>query len=138
MKMPGKTFKTPRMARAEAVGSVGQLLAPVRGMSRSTHLTIAIAIGFVTAIPFFNGPASGQATHARLSPEARLVAIRRAQVWTPTKVSAMDLKAGPQGAGALAPNATVTCDYVEKKMDGRSPKFTCRAASGAARKIPQR
>jgi hypothetical protein len=94
-------------------------------MNRTTHVTVAIVVGFVAAVPFFNSPASGQSSNARLSPEARLVAIRRAQVWTPTKVSAMNLKAGPQGPGALAPNATVTCDYVEKKMDGRSPKFTC-------------
>jgi hypothetical protein len=75
-----------------------------------------------------NGPAVGQSHHARLSSEARLVAIRRAQVWSPTNVPSMDLKAGPQGPGAFAPNQTVTCDYVEKKMTGRSPKFTCKLA----------
>jgi hypothetical protein len=100
-------------------------------MSRTTHFTIPlIAIGFVAAIPLLNGPAAGQSTsnHKFLSPEARLVAIRRAQVWKATTVQAMDLKAGPQGPGAFAPNATVTCDYVEKKMGGRSPKFTCKLA----------
>ena len=96
-------------------------------MDRKPHLTIAvIAIGFIATVPLFNGRASGQSDHVLLSPKARLVAIRRAQVWTPTNVSAMDLKAGPQGPGAFAPNDTVTCDYVEKRMDGRSPKFTCR------------
>lgn len=74
-----------------------------------------------------NGPVAGELQHARLPPEARLVAIRRAQVWMPTNVPSMNLKAGPQGPGAFAPNETVTCDYVEKKMNGRSPKFTCRA-----------
>jgi hypothetical protein len=37
----------------------------------------------------------------------------------------MDLKAGPQQPRAFAAGQTVSCDYVEKKMSGRSPKFTC-------------
>lgn len=57
--------------------------------------------------------------------EARLSAIRRAHVWAPTAVASMDLVAGPTGPGAFAPNATVTCDYVDKKASGHSPKFTC-------------
>lgn len=56
----------------------------------------------------------------------RLDAIKRAQVWTKTNVSAMDIKAGPAGEGAFAPDATVNCEYVDKKMSGRSPKFTCK------------
>ena len=70
-----------------------------------------------------------------MSSEARLVAIRRAQVWTPTDVAAMDLKIGPHGPGAIARNDTVACDYVEKTMDGRSPKFTCRLAPNDEVKI---
>jgi len=58
--------------------------------------------------------------------EVRLDAIRRAQVWTKTNVSAMDIKTGPTGPGAFPVDATVTCEYVEKKMTGRSPKFTCK------------
>lgn len=57
--------------------------------------------------------------------EMRLAAIRRAHVWAPTEVASMDLMAGPSDPGAFPPNATVTCDYVDKKMGGRSPKFTC-------------
>ena len=37
----------------------------------------------------------------------------------------MNLRAGPQGPGAFAPNETVRCDYLDKKASGRSPKFTC-------------
>ena len=37
----------------------------------------------------------------------------------------MDLRAGPQGPGAIQPNETVTCDWVDKKMTGNSPKFDC-------------
>ena len=99
-------------------------------MNRTTHFTVALYVmGLLALAPLFNGRASGESDHhASLSPEARLVAMRRAQVWTATKVAAMDLKAGPQGPGAFAPNATVTCDYVEKKMSGHSPKFTCKLA----------
>ena len=55
----------------------------------------------------------------------RLAAIREAQVWKPTRVPSMNLRSGPQGPGAFAPNETVTCDYRDKKRSGRSPKFTC-------------
>src|SRR5687768_2511002 len=64
--------------------------------------------------------------HGSKSGNVRMDAIRRAQVWTKTNVSAMDIKTGPTGPGAFAPDATVTCEYVEKKMTGRSPKFTCK------------
>jgi hypothetical protein len=37
----------------------------------------------------------------------------------------MDVKAGPPGAGAFTPGETVTCNYVDKRMKGRSPKFAC-------------
>ena len=47
----------------------------------------------------------------------------------------MDLKAGPRGKGAFAPNETVTCDYVRKVMKGRSPKFTCRISEGDEVKV---
>lgn len=72
---------------------------------------------------------------ARLSPEARLVAIRRAQVWKPTSVASMDLVAGPQGKGAFVPGATVTCDFHLKDMSGRSPKFSCILGDGDEVKV---
>src|SRR5713226_2370215 len=61
-----------------------------------------------------------------LTEETRRAFIRRAQVWTPANIPAMDLRAGPQGPGALPPNALVTCDYVEKaELPGTSRKFDC-------------
>jgi hypothetical protein len=44
----------------------------------------------------------------------RLAFIRQAQVWTPTQVADMDLRAGPQGAGAFEPNEAVECDYLKE------------------------
>src|SRR5215471_13539913 len=68
---------------------------------------------------------------AQLPPERavsksdRLSDISRAKIWTATNVAMMDLRAGPGGTGALPPFAHVTCDYVDKKVSGSSPKFTC-------------
>ncbi len=58
-------------------------------------------------------------------PDVRRAAIQHAQVWSATDVASMDLRTGPTGRGAFAPDAPVTCTYVEKKMNGNSPKFTC-------------
>jgi hypothetical protein len=83
-----------------------------------------IACGLASA-----GLANGvgdEAKSGRVSPAARLVAIRRAQVWSPTNVAMMDMTAGPQGPGAFAPNETVACEYVDQKETGASPKFHCR------------
>jgi hypothetical protein len=66
---------------------------------------------------------------------ARLAFIRQAQVWAPTDVSAMDLRAGPQGAGAFRPNEAVTCVYVEKKLPGTTQKFDCDLGDGDVVKV---
>src|SRR5918995_3182244 len=44
----------------------------------------------------------------------RSALIVRAQVWSPTNIPSMDLKAGPRGPGSFAPGQTVQCDYLEK------------------------
>ena len=56
---------------------------------------------------------------------ARFAFIQKAQVWAPTNVAEMDLRAGPQGPGAFQPNEAVTCRYVETKLSGTTPKFEC-------------
>ncbi len=72
----------------------------------------------------------------RPTAEERRAAISRANVWAPTKVEEMDLGAGPQGKGAFAPMAAVTCKYVERKSaGGRSPKFDCELPSGDVVKV---
>ena len=37
-----------------------------------------------------------------------------------------DLKAGPPGDGAFSFRETVRCSYLDKTLEGRSPKFACR------------
>ena len=88
-------------------------------------MTLALILGGIVSFTLLNSPTAISSNQPRLTPEARLVAIRRAQVWTPTDVPSMDLKAGPPGPGAVAPGETVTCEFVDKKRSGRSPKFTC-------------
>jgi hypothetical protein len=76
--------------------------------------------------------ASGCATVTRDTPTrdpfsaaARDEVLRRAQVWSATDVPRMDLRAGPSGSGAFAPEEIVTCEYVQVQMSGKSPKFAC-------------
>lgn len=59
------------------------------------------------------------------TPGTRADAIARAQVWLPTDVASMDIKAGPQRPDAFPFRATITCDYDEKDFSGASPKFAC-------------
>ena len=61
--------------------------------------------------------------------------LARAQVWTPTNIPAMNIKAGPMGPGALAFLAEVECDYLDKKLSGRSPKFACMLGSDDELKV---
>ena len=61
--------------------------------------------------------------------------LARAQVWQSVDVRKADLMAGPQGTGGFARQATVTCDYLDKKMGGLSPKFACRLPDGDELKV---
>jgi hypothetical protein len=68
----------------------------------------------------------GTSKPAPLTKDSRLAFIRSAQVWSPTPVPAMDVRTGPGGPGAFAPDAVVTCDYKpHDKRGGASQKFDC-------------
>ena len=54
-------------------------------------------------------------------------AVARAQVWSATDIPSMNLKVGPTGAGSFPFRAEVECDYLDKELSGRSPKFACLA-----------
>src|SRR3712207_5805004 len=67
--------------------------------------------------------------HGPTTPEAaseRVSVLARAQLWRPTSIRSLDLKAGPGGAGAFPFGATVSCSYVDEQMGGKSPKFLCK------------
>ena len=61
----------------------------------------------------------------RKGADPRQDAIARAQVWSPTKVAAADIKRGPARPDAFAFRATIECDYLPKQLSGASPKFAC-------------
>jgi hypothetical protein len=42
----------------------------------------------------------------------------------------MDLRVGPAGQKAVAPDATLACDYLDKPLKGHSPKFICALSEG--------
>jgi len=78
--------------------------------------------------------------HAKVvSHEARLEAIRRAQIAQPVDVAAMDLLAGPQGEGSYPPGAEIRCRYEERDpkrpIGGHSKKFPCVDSSGTRLKV---
>lgn len=67
--------------------------------------------------------------------ESRKSLIARAKVWLPVDTPSLDLKAGPTGPGAFASGATITCDYLDKKLTGMSAKFACRLPEGDEIKV---
>lgn len=94
------------------------------------------AIGFVAVMGLSacHHPLTSPPPRAHVHPSARLTGVsaderrkllQRAQVWRPTEVAAANLAQGPAGPGAFAPNATVTCDYVDSDYGGNTPKFRC-------------
>ena len=92
-------------------------------MNRHTRLSLlTVLIGSMTgACATFGTQRALQAS----PPDSRGTVIARATLWRPTTISAMDLKTGPKAPGAFPLRAPVECTYLEKKLDGDSPKFSC-------------
>ena len=70
-----------------------------------------------------------------LTMQERKEAIRRASVWSATDIPRVDLKAGPDAAGAFAHDEWVTCQYKAKEFSGASPKFACETSPGHEVKV---
>ena len=75
--------------------------------------------------PAVRASTKGDDRRAVLTKDTRVAFIQKARVWSPTDVSEMNVRDGPGGPGAFHPNELVTCDYVERQMPGRTPKFFC-------------
>jgi hypothetical protein len=58
--------------------------------------------------------------------ESHQPAIAHAGVLQPVDIARMDIKTGPGGSGSFPIGATVECDYTDKKLSGKSPKFVCK------------
>ena len=106
-------------------------------MSRRGAAAVLLALLFAAGCATgHGGRAAGPRTPLEsLTPQARLDAIQRAQVWTPVDVAAMDLRAGPPGAGAFAPEQAVTCRFVDRRLGGTTPKFACAEDKGDELKV---
>jgi hypothetical protein len=100
----------------------------------SVRAGAAFALLLFVAAPGTPEPQLGRASK-QVTEEERFALVQRAQVWNPVAVSQMDLRLGPQGKGALAPNAPVSCDYVEGRLEGAQPKFDCRLEDGSVVKV---
>lgn len=95
----------------------------------SVCLAALLAAGLSTAC------ATTGAANRRAAGPKREDVVARAQVWRPTDVARLDLRRGPQGAGAFAPEALVECTYDARKMHGATPKFTCVTPAGDELKV---
>jgi membrane-associated phospholipid phosphatase len=67
--------------------------------------------------------------------DPRASIISRAHVWRATATSSLDLKNGPSELGPPHAGDTVPCDFVDRRFEGRSPKFACVMASGEEVKV---
>jgi hypothetical protein len=65
------------------------------------------------------------AEHRPFTVEQRLAVLSRATVWEPRDTGSLDVRTGPPGAGAFAPEAVVACDYAGQSGSGHTPKFNC-------------
>jgi hypothetical protein len=75
------------------------------------------------------------AKHNKLSNEDRETFFRTAQVWTPTRVSEMNIRTGPSGKHAFQLDERVECEYVPTTPSGSSRKFNCKLADGDVVKV---
>jgi hypothetical protein len=96
---------------------------------------LLIRLGTATALLLSATTASSGSSLKYVSEAQRVEAIRRAQVWHPTAVAAMNVRNGPEGTGAFRPGQTVRCDYVNKRLGGHTPKFACRLPGGDEVKV---
>jgi len=59
-----------------------------------------------------------------LNGDHRIAVIQHAQVWASTDIASVDIKAGPMDVAAYAPEDTIECEYVARRVTG-TPKFWC-------------
>ena len=62
-------------------------------------------------------------------------AIADARLWTRRDIPSTDLKLGPRIRGALPFRGVVPCDYLDKTLEGNSPKFACALRDGDEVKV---
>lgn len=85
--------------------------------AQATTVTITVLAMALAGAPV-------QAQSPEVSAKERRALLNRAQLWHRVDVSRVNIRVGPTD-GAFAPGETITCDYVDKKFGGRTPKFAC-------------
>ena len=90
---------------------------------------IAVVVSFIVLSVNACALIGGGRVAAQERQPKREAVIARAQVWQRTDVPSMDLKRGPVGEGAFAFGEIVTCDFVDKSLEGASPKFPCQVSA---------
>ncbi|HEY4492773.1 MAG TPA: hypothetical protein VI958_12290, partial [Acidobacteriota bacterium] len=86
-------------------------------------------------ISLFFAVATGRAEvkFEKVTSEVREKYLKNAEVWHATKISEMNVLAGPQSEISVPPETEVACKYVEPKEGsnpGKQPKFLCTTPSG--------
>lgn len=93
-------------------------------------------IGLLACLAVGAGCASrGAGAKNAVTPDQRREAVLRAQVWRPVQTANLDLRSGPQGRGAFAPDEVVSCTYDERELGGKTPKFGCLLPDGDEIKV---
>ncbi|HVR71488.1 MAG TPA: hypothetical protein VMT87_11660 [Vicinamibacteria bacterium] len=119
---------TPTAAAERHHGAGSPTRLPPRGLSIVLALVLpSCALG---RPPRYEVP-SGPRKLDEATPQERLEYVRRAQVWRPTPIATLDLRAGPPGDDAFSFEEAVTCDYApDIEPGGATPKFYCTVAPG--------
>jgi hypothetical protein len=92
-------------------------------MKRHSRLSLlTLLVGSITGAcaTFGNEPAAPAPKR-----DSRASVLARGTLWKPTNVAAMNLREGPRERGSFPFRALVECTYLDKKLDGDSPKFAC-------------
>jgi len=101
-------------------------LAPMRNLLTIVFFALAFTGATVTSFEQDKDKAKAAANEKPrpVTAAERLVVLRRASVWTPTDIPAMDVVKGPSVDG-FAPEQEVICDYAPVEYGGNTPKFGC-------------
>jgi len=90
-----------------------------------------LAVALVVAV----GLIGDEAPTGPVSAGARLATLSVANLWMPTDIPSMDVRRGPTGPDAFAPEQVVNCVFVPRAFDGSSPKFACALDDGDEIKV---
>ncbi len=97
----------------------------------------ALRVLLITAMMTTFGACASRAKPQRSPGDnaARQDALARAHVWRRTDIPRMDVRRGPGGKRAFAPDALVECRYEQHDLSGATPKFTCVRQNGEELKV---